>query len=1138
MRIVDPIRLRKFAGVKYIYGNPATGQRIKLDPKDFNEMQDIWLQHIDDFVRAMRGNEIGILSGCNVVLQPKQMTQALSGYELVVSPGEVYVNSALINVRSYNAVEVPLPALTDPEWQGFKTFYLILKPELREFVPVSLGDPGMSNLAGRKTTHRIEIGAELLLVDSIPAESLLNGPAFTDALLSSDTLEDLLRKNNAPWFVLLAEVRINNPISDNYTADIIVSQDGVHRLKVISEIQRIAEEALNSVREHLAFYYTKKELIGQVDGSNNSFTLPKPMLRGAETTDTVKNVYNGVLKIYANNQRVPSQQYLINTIERTFDSNALDTNSSASNTTTVIFTTAPSIGTILTASYYPEHHPQYLSYFSFIKHIDADSQDHDNRYYTEAEENAWRIEHNSSPLSHPGDLRASDFDAWKAEHIGALTTDHDNVYTRLGHRHSIEDTYGLTSQINKFGQEIGYGNDNYYVITQQIVAGIDGINKRFPLHSDILDSGIGYIKQVRADITNDAVVNPSVLSVIDILQDFQSPSVAAFSEPKALSMQNANNVPRVVAQSDDEIWVVWCAKESDGGYKIWFCSYRPGNGYFSPPTPTGLVCDPTDKYPASADSRDKYSGVNLSATVIYSSVPSTDQRIGIVWEYDGQLRYAYVDKGQTVWVPRMLPIPSTNNCHSPSIAWINDGTAAGKLHIVYTKRVAQTGKMAVYRRRFEIDFTEFGQEELISSDTVNHYMPIVVQDKSPMKKVWYAWITEKRGVPDSNFDNSHSLSVKIMDKLSNAIYREESVLGNINYLNMRSDIAITATPTNMWVQFSKIDGGMFGVHYVETTFDAIAIGDDTNPSLLATGQHHGVARTSNNSIWMVFDDIARIKYRARESGIGEVKWDNSNNFLDFERTPVTGSVINVDIAIPIRSLNERLSELESRAADSEEALAIKIKNAVTSMGLDLPQERFNKMREKIIVEAETAIDTRRLVLNYDWAICNKFFYAFDETNRRPLDFSDTVLKSTDTLSGFSVTSFENSGLEFDLMGRLTNRTGHIIKIYSNVYFRDLFTPNGRIRLEANGGRFFERNGEIVTVNNDLQCLDFRVTSDMTNDPTGTVRVIPWFDVTRAQLFTDLDWSANIPFTSKNNFGVEITIKPGGFIYDFALFLRQ
>lgn len=1135
MQIIDPMRLRRFAGVKFIYGNPATGQRVKLDPKDFNEMQDIWLQHIDDFVKAMRGNENGILRGCEVILQPAQLSNALSGYELVVTPGEVYVNSALIKIATPNALPIPLPSPEDQSWSGFKTFYLMLKPELREFVPTNLGDPGMSSLAGQKTTHRIEIGAELVLQDSKPSNDLLNDPPFTQGLMAADTLGELLNKHSSPWFVLLAEVKIRNPLL-NYQEDIIVSQDGVYRLKLMREIQDIAEQALRHMVEHLSYYYTHKPLVGNVDGLNRAFTLPMPVIRGTGTTNNVRD-HNGILKIYANFEAVGESQFTYTTNEKTFDGDTLADYDMIAlgalhNTTEVVFNVPPEPGTILTASYYPEHHPQYLSYFSFLRHIDANSADHDNRYYTEAEVDAWRSAHNQDEAAHPKHLLKTDFQAWENTHLDPVTNAHGNTYSLLLHKHSIEDTFGLTGQINLIGQQIGYNNEAYHIVTYPILDAANGINTSFPVYSSLLNDGSGWIKQVRADISNDAVVNPAVLKVIDIAQEFSEQQGTAFSQAKAISNEHVNNIPALVVQSDDEIWAIWGVKESENEHKIWFASRKPGDGYFSPPTSTDLSCDPIDGYPYSWLPEDRYPGTKISATVIYSAIPAMNQRIGMVWEYNGQLHYAHIDKGQTAWTRRYEPIPGTERCHSPAIAWINDGTASGKLHLLYSRMVASTGKMAIFRRRFEIDFTEYGTEELVSSDNVHSYSPCIAQDKSPLKRVWYAWVQG----PDTatvDIDNAHNLIVKVVDKFANTVYYEHEALNT--QLNMRSEIAMTAFLNKMQIQYSRVVNGSFQVFVAGFDFNLIATNAPLN---LAMGQNHGSIRTSNNALWLAYSYLGHIYYRGEQIGISEVKWDNSNKLLVFSRPPVPNSQIYVDIAVPLRSLNARLATLETQEARSDAALAVQIRAAISAMGLELPQQRFDALRNKMIVEAEMAAKTRQLVLGYAHIFFNKFFHSADVLQQQPLGIITPALKGTDTYTGFATTSFINSGLEYDSSGKISNRTGHTIIIYSDAFVLPDSINYGTLRLEANGGRYVQNNGIEQLLHNDLSCLEFRITNNMTNDPTGIEQPISWFPVDRESLFCDLNWSTQAAFVSNKRFGVEITIRPGGCIYDFALFLNK
>ena len=566
MRIDYPLKYKNFAGVKFIGGDAASGNRIKLDPRDFNELQDIWLQHIDDFIKAVRGNDIGILEGCDVRVQQKQEAAATEPrYEVVVSPGYVYVNSALIKVVLNHAIDIP--DSVDRNWEGFKNFYLALTPDIREFTPTQLGEPGMSVMAGRTTSHRLEIGFSLALTDTIPALPSIDAPLFTSELLSADSQEALARKHNVPWTVLLAEVKIRDIISG--LDDIIIDTSNVSKLLVMSQIQDIATTSLRAIEDHLKICFTNEELVGEVDDSNAVFNFPVGF-------NVLPNSLEH-LQIFNNGELVPTEEYTIKQNYTSWLENPTHYNSYY-----IEFSSPPVVGSIITASYFVDHHPQYLSNFRFLEHITAESTDHDNRYYTEAEDDAWREMHNTSEESHATHVTHTFFEDWRLAHTGDETTDHDNVYTRIGHKHFIKDTVELQDNLVELSQGIGYGNDDHYTITQTIFDGVDGLNRVFPVSSALLDEGTGYIKNVRADISHDAVQNPAILEVIDPDTPFLQDS-GAYTEPKQISVQNFNRQPCSVVQSDDEVWVFWASTNFvTTQSEIWFATYRPGDGYFSP----------------------------------------------------------------------------------------------------------------------------------------------------------------------------------------------------------------------------------------------------------------------------------------------------------------------------------------------------------------------------------------------------------------------------------------------------------------------------------------------------------------------------------------------------------------------------
>lgn len=1079
MKIEYPLKYKHFVGVKFISGDPESGNRIKLDPKDFNELQDIWLQHIDSFVRAVRGHDIGILEGCEVSVQRQAgVAGAVPTYELVVTPGYVYVNSALIRVVQNHVFTIP----TTRNWSGFKSHYLILKPDIREFSG-GFGEPGHSALAGRLTSHRMEIGFSIELVTELPSQPAINAPLYTEEIVTASQ-EELARKHNMPWFVVLAEVKIRDLISE-LDQDVIVDVSNVSRLKVMSEIQEIAVTALEKIQNHLKTFFFKRELVGEVDANNKVFGFPVEfnILPGSEQ----------YLEVFNNNALVEPSQY-------TIKSGTSDwvTGEQHFNSYYVEFVDAPLVGSIITASYFVDHHPQYLSNMRFLEHLSPNSGDHDHRYYTETEEDDWREEHNSSIESHPTHVTHNFFDEWVGNHTGAETIDHDNVYTRIGHAHFISDTLELQDDLTELSQGIGYGNDDHYIVSQEIFEGVDGANRIFQLHSELLEDGIGYIKQVRADVSHDAVNNPAVLDVIDASEDFDA-QAGAFSAAKQLSVQNYNRRPSSVIQSDDEVWSFWASTNfSNNTSEIWFASYKQGDGFFSPATPTSLACNENSR---------------VSATVVYSLVPSINQRIVLVWHYDGALRYTYIEEGQTDWTSFVTQIPGSAGCLDPAIIWVNDGSTLGRLHLTYRKQ-APSGKWAIYRRVFEIDLTEYGTEMLLSDDTDDHYSPIILQDKSATKRIWHGWMRHTGDRDNPDHDNSLIFEAKIMDKLTDAIYVPTFNVGNIQGLNVASTISWAAESDGIWAQFSSLLGTTFELFYQKFDMNGGGVGDGTK---FVDAQNHAISVASDGDVWIFYDYLGTIYYRAQQRGAGQVKWNKALKYIEFQLPPVNGSAIYVDIAIPIKSLNSRVSSLESKRADDEEALAIKINAAIESLGLGFPLERLASLREKLIVEADIETDNRRQVYGYDHVFYDKLFISHNNEANRPAGMAQLVSKDG------SWTTFENSGLEYDDMGKVANNTGKIIKIYSTVRSLPDFFTDGHLRLEIHG----EPN---------LECVEARITSNM--DPSPFSSSITWLSVNKSNYFKDIDLTANQAFTDNNDFGLEITLLPGGFIYDWALFFKK
>ena len=149
MRVTYATNKKKFKKVYFLSGNPTSGNRVVLDPKDFSEMQDIWLEQLDNFVMAIRGEDGGVVSGCEVIVQAKADG---TGFEVVVAGGKFYVNSTMIQIMLAHALTVPTP-----DWAGIKTWYFIAKPVVTTFIPTVIGEPGFSVLAGRPTSNRAEL---------------------------------------------------------------------------------------------------------------------------------------------------------------------------------------------------------------------------------------------------------------------------------------------------------------------------------------------------------------------------------------------------------------------------------------------------------------------------------------------------------------------------------------------------------------------------------------------------------------------------------------------------------------------------------------------------------------------------------------------------------------------------------------------------------------------------------------------------------------------------------------------------------------------------------------------------------------------------------------------------------------------
>lgn len=1077
MKIDYPLRYKHFIGVKFIGGDAASGNRIKLDPRDFNELQDIWLQHIDDFIKAVRGNDSGIIEGCNVYVQQKQEPGAIEkNYEVVVTPGYVYVNAALIKIVLNHAVDIPRSI--ERTWEGFKRFYLVLIPEIREFAPTQLGEPGMSVMAGRTTSHRLELGFSLGLVDEIPATPPLNSPLFTDGLLSANSQEELARKHNIPWFVLLAEVRIRNII--NGLDDIIIDTQNVSRLMVIKQIQDIATTALETINEHLKVYFVKYELAGDVNGTNAVFNFP-------EEFNVLPNSLSQ-MKVFVNGEEVTNY-----TVKKTYDTWLA--NPSFHNAYYIEFTTPPAAGAIITASYFVDQHPQYLSNFRFTEHLAAESTDHDNRYYTKAEETAWRELHNNAVESHPTHVTHNFFNDWLQAHTGNTTTDHDNVYTRIGHKHFINDTIELQSNLIELSQGIGYGNNDYYIVSQRIFDGINGINRTFPLSSSLLDNGQGYIKTVRADISHDAVQNPAVLDVIEPDVSFLQ-NAGAYSEPKQISMQYFNRCPTTVMQSDGEVWVFWAATNFvTNTSEIWFATYKPGDGFFSPATPTGLECHESSR---------------ICATVVSSPVPSINQRIALVWHYDGFIRYTYIDKGQTDWVSHVTTVPSSSGCFEPAIVWVNDNSTMGKLHLLYSKTI--NNKQLICRRIFEIDLVEVGSQTIISGQDYNSFQPIVMQDKTPAKRVWYGWIKEFENRNDLNYDNSNIFEATVCDKDTGAVYLPIFNVAGVNTLNRGSSIAWAPAATEIRLQYSQLLGNTFEIFYHMLNGNGTSIGGATQ---VAIGQNQATCVSTDRNSWVFYDYLGTIYYRVQKFGMGQVKWNKALKYLEFQYPPVNNSIIYVDIAVPIKSLNERVSVLESEQAHQEEELAVLVRNTIQSLGLHIPLERIASLKEKLVVEAEIETDNRKALYGYDQVFYDKFFVARDIDGLRPAKCSALVLKNGQP------TAFETSGLVYDTMGKITNNTGQIIKFYSTVYHVANFFTNGQLRLEIHG---------------DLACIQPRIASNYNVNPFDSS--IAWVPIHSSSLGQDINLGSSPGFVDYNTFGIEITLLPGGYIYDWVLFLKQ
>jgi hypothetical protein len=1036
MQISYTTNKKKFRKVYFLSGNATTGNRVPLDPKDFSEMQDIWLEQLDNFVRAIRGSDAGIVDGCDVMVQAKEDG---TGFEVIVANGTFYVNSTMAQILQAHALDIPTP-----DWQGVKTFYFIAKPVIRTFIPTVIGEPGFSVLAGRPTSNRAEIAFDLELVEELPED----------------------------WHVLLCELRVNESVTSINDIELILS--GRNILMNMKSIQDAAVYAKAMLDEHLVFYFDKQDLVGEIDGVNNVFRTKYPLLS------------NTTVEIYVNNELLAPESYTVTTTD------LWDTTHEAP-VTEIVFNSIPAEDTILQASYYPEQHVQYLSKFRFAEHLGAASEDHDNRYYTEAEIDAWRVEHNADETAHPTHVLWTDFEEWKGLHTSAASTDHDNVYSRLGHGHTIDDVELLRNQIVNLSEQIGYGDAAYYTITQMITSGVDGINRIFPITHSLLDNGVGFVKQVRADITNDAIKNPAVLTVIDAAEDFASPSVGAFSEPKMLSQRFVNANPTACAQLDDEIWAIWAAKESESDSRIYFASYAPGNGFFSPATSPTLLCNPDSK---------------VACTVVHSVNPTVNQRVVIVWNYDNMLYYSHIDKGQTEWRNAMA-LPETDGALDVSVCWVNDGvTSAGRLHVLYVKEAPTTGKKAIYRRIYEIDMLEVEGDKAITFGDINTGSPVIVQDRSADKKVWYGWVSRDEDVFSGDYDNSCSLRFMIVDKYSPTVYQEATVLAGIKNLNIGSSLTFVPHATGIYALYTAYEANQYGIYYNDFDFWGNPVG---TPIYLEAGHRASGAVSGDGSLWVIYQYLSSIYFRAREAGAGEVKWNIATQELEFERAPVS-IPIYVDIAIPIQSLNKRVSALESTAADNEELMAQQIRDVITSMGLNIPQERINAMREKMIVEAGIEVDSRRIALEYDKALYNKFF---DATDGIPDGIHPVVLK------GGSAGLFIHSGLVHDKMGKLYNPTNKIIKIYTRVYNDGFVNTSGRLRVEVHG---------------DLECLAVRLTSGMTETPLDAS--VYWLPIADGQMFTELNYSGNINYMANNNYGLEIEILPGGWIYDWVVFMKS
>lgn len=1036
MQISYTTNKKKFRKVYFLSGNPVTGNRVVLDPSDFGEMQDIWLEQLDNFVKAIRGSDSGIVEGCEVFLQ----ATTDGWFEIVLNRGKMYVNSTMVQVMEAHSYRLPVP-----NWTGVKTFYFIAKPVIKTFIPSVIGEPGFSTLAGRPTSNRAEIAFDLELVDTLPTNE---------------------------WYILLAEIRMNESV--NSISDIELNLESRNVLMQMRDIQDAAVYAKAVLDEHLTFYFDEQELIGVVDGANKIFKSKYAIMKGTE------------IKVFKNHVELATSDYSVTTTE--------DWETSHINpVSTIEVSIAPVNDEILTISYYPEQHIQYLSKFRFAEHIGSESPDHDNRYYTETEVDTWRTAHNVDVTAHPTHVLWTDFNAWVAQHTSASTSDHDQTYSRLDHGHTIDDVQNLRKNLNSLSEQIGYGNDDFYIVTQQITDNVDGVNTIFTVNNQLINDGLGYVRSVRADITNDAVRNPAVLSVIDATENFTSPTVGAFSEPKLLSQRFLNNNPSACVQLDDEVWAVWVAKESETSSHIWFASYAQGNGFFSPATSTMLACNP--------DSR-------VSISVVYSLDPTINQRIVMVWDYNNQLYYSHIDRGQTDW-RNAVPLPNTVGAKDAAICWVDDDvTSSGRLHVLYTKPAA-SGKTAIYRKLYEIDLLEVDVETAITFGDIDTVHPVIVQATDTEKKVWYGWIAKEEnfgwapGVIIDN-DNSCKLQYKIIDKYSPTVYQETAVLGGVENLNVASGLAFIRQPTGIWIQYSIYENGQYNLYYKEFDFVSNAVSDAV---FLEKGTQVGGAVSSDGVVWIIYQYLNSIYFRAREAGAGEVKWNLATKTLEFERAPVSIPIF-VDIALPLRSLNLRVSELESMRSDTEELMMQNIRHVIDSMGLNIPQEYINALREKTIVEADIEIDTRRKSYGYQKVIYNKFFFA---DNGLPTGINNTVSK------GGNAVLFVDSGLTHENTGKIINTTNQIIKIYSTIYNTSYFS-DGHIMVDMHG---------------DLQCLAIKITSQMNTSPLAGG--ISWIEVADSELGQPLDWSGNVNFVNTQDFGVEIEILPGGWLYDWALF---